>query len=455
MLLFPETLDADAADVRRMHDVTRRRTILATAIFVSALTCLCAPSSSRAQTGVTATAREILVSFDRDGKVTKLDSSAAEVSLPQGLDRSGWIEGTLWRTADGGFVLQIFRQVGSQKVQDRVRLTDVEVDAIRARVESLAMTDTKRDPKRDPAELGAPGRLDRRGRAMLLTGGALLGVGFYSWSVPLGADLEGKTAVGVGMLSAAAGFALPYLPTQRGEVTPGMTNLALWGGTRGALHGYLLRRATERRYEPDTDPRAAAAVLGSLVEGAAGFVIAKQTDLSAGDAHMIGVGGDFGLISGFAFNEMFQVDAGDYGDEREASATFLIASAVGMAGAAIAAPRTDWTWGDAEVFRACGLLGAAVGTSIATIATDEGRPIAAGAIAGAGLGMFLGRLHLRDREYRPNDAILVELGSVAGAALGAGAAYLLSKENQDESLYISIGTLGALGGFFVTDRMAE
>jgi len=444
-------LDADAADVRTMHVVTRRRTILATAILVTALTWFCAPNSSRAQTGVSAAAREILVSFDRDGKVTKLDAATAELSLPPDLDRSGWVEGTLWRTADGGFVLQIFRQAGAQSVQDRVRLTDAEVEGIRARLESLATTDTTRDPSLP----SAPGRLDRRGRAMLLTGGALLGVGFYSWSVPLGADLEGKTAVGVGMLSAAAGFALPYLATQRGEVTPGMTNLALWGATRGALHGFLLRRATERRYEPDDDPRAAAAAIGSLVEGAAGFVLAKQTDLSAGDAHMIGVGGDFGLISGFAFNEMFQVDAGDYGDEREASATFLIASALGVAGAAIAAPRTDWTWGDAEVFRACGLIGAAVGTSIATIVTDEGRPVSAAALAGAGVGMFLGRLHLRDREYRPNDAVLVELGSVAGAALGAGAAYLLSKENQDESLYISIGTLGALGGFFVTDRMAE
>ncbi|MBW3551971.1 MAG: hypothetical protein KY466_00600 [Gemmatimonadetes bacterium] len=388
------------------------------------------------------------VALDEGGRLLRVDAELARTLGVFG-DLSDVREILLFRSADG-YVLEVTRRRGGVLIRERRRLSEAEVARLRADVSgALAL--------RAPSAL-----VDRSGRYVLLATSTAAGLGFYGWAVPYALDIEDtKGQVGLYMLVSAASFFGPWLWSADRPVTLGMANGAFWGASRGIVHGIGLHRivagevqclpgdfgCSER--ESWERGRVATALVASLSEGIGALAWAKAAQATAGDAHLVGVASDFGAVGAVALGVL----AGS--DDLGASAYWgfsLAGAAAGVGGGVALRARRDYSWGDVEVFRAAGLLGAYTGIAAADIVgSDEARLFAGLGLAGGTAGLILGDRLVRDRDIGAGQGLLVDLGTVAGGLLGLGVAVLVSDESSSsETIFLSLSTLGAWSGFAAT-----
>lgn len=305
---------------------------------------------------------------------------------------------------------------------------------------------------------------DQAGRTVFLATTSLLGLTAYGWTVPTALDIQSdKTFLAFYMLTAGTSFVAPYVLTRHREVTWGTTNAAWYGGTRGILHGLMLGRMIT----PDGSVRgsALAILVGSALEltGATWWATAK--DPSPGTVRTMAWGGDFGLLGGLALAHLTGLDLHDNHSsfsENDTGARLLLASGlVGNAAGLILGKvladsnGTRLTWGDGEVNRGAGLLGAFAAGAMAdwfdAFDKDTSR-IAVGALVTGGVaGLYLGhRLAVRT-DFTVGRAVLVDLGTIAGGLLGAGVTYLATPEGYDNHTpFVTAAAGGAILGFALT-----
>jgi hypothetical protein len=131
------------------------------------------------------------------------------------------------------------------------------------------------------------------------------------------------------MLTAASSFFLPFIATSSSNVNYGMTNHALYGTTRGIVHGILVYQLIVGN-DNTSQGNVGAAAAGSVIEGVANYSWAQSAHLDAGAAQTIGMLGDVGLLEGLGFATL----ADDYSDDRNsvAAAKLLGGSVAGLAG---------------------------------------------------------------------------------------------------------------------------
>ncbi|MFN8547109.1 MAG: hypothetical protein U0527_03845 [Candidatus Eisenbacteria bacterium] len=239
-------------------------------------------------------AEETLIPWDNGGHVERLDARLRDRAALWPGHYDGFVEARLLRASDGTTVLQVLRRDHGQTMQERVPLEAAEVESLRAAVGGAIVALAQEEAQ----------RVDARGPFLAAT--TLTGLGFYSWGVPVGAKLEGKAAVGTGMLCAAAAFAVPYAVSSQVHVTPGMAHLASSGLSRGAATGALVHRVVAGP-QGDSDSGIAAAVVGSVAEAAAGFECARRFKLDPGRAHLIEAGGDLGALAGVETELAFRI----------------------------------------------------------------------------------------------------------------------------------------------------
>lgn len=405
---------------------------------------------------------EIIVPWDSLGRIDRID-----VELLQRLERSDpgigpavgagtagetFIDAHLLRGADSNYLLDTLVRRGTDAVHRRRALSNAEAGALRQRVQAALGVSNPRGLATDY-------------RTMLVIGSSLLGLGFYSWALPVSGDMDGKEGVAAGMFAVAASFFGPYLATRGTQVSAGEANLALYGGTRGIPHGILayhgFRSRNDQQYvdgngvpftvedQGDSDAATAAAITGSVLEGVGDFFWARGANLSGSTAHVIGVGGDIGLLWGLGYAELFdgEEDFWDIETNRPLCIAGLAGSGLGMAFGSFAASHRRYTWGDVEVVRMSNFIGAATGLAIADLVSDEDNPLLIGSLAGSAAGLALGDRFVRGVDLSAAQSILVDTGTIAGAALGLGIAYLVSSDGSDESEgYTSAAALGAIGG---------
>jgi hypothetical protein len=384
---------------------------------------------------------EVRVPLDLEARVERLD---ADVARRAGLftDIAGFRTAQLFQQPDSSWVLEIEIERDGRLVRDRRPLDAAGVAALRQDVSTRLAA-----PPAFDAE-------DRRGEPLLLAGSAVLGLAFYDWAIPSATDLDDKTAVATGMLAAAGAFFVPWLLTRNEVVTPGMANMALYGGTRGIVHGMLVHEMinADRVDYDDGDGRLLGGVIGSVVEATGGYFWARETQMTAARSHAIGVGGDFGLVIAMGVAEIFDSDdtALDSDEPMLFYASGLAGAAAGMAGGNWIESRRRWSWGDVEVARMAGLVGGAAGIAAADLAdtADDDWWIASG-ITGGLAGLVVGDRVVADTQYDGGDAMLVDVGAIAGAALGMGIAYLLDQDDSDSAAYTSAAALGAAGGYAI------
>jgi hypothetical protein len=380
---------------------------------------------------------EVVVPWDDAGKILRMDAELRSRLDPWPGLYPDFEEACLLRDETGAHLLQVVWRDGRTVVQDRVALRPGEVDSLRARISStLAL---ERDGREESAQSA---------RIPLLVATTAVGLGFYSWGVPVATDLNGKTAVSVGMLCAGASFVIPYFATRREVVTPGMANLGTCGLTRGIAHGAVLHRLA-------TGPgggggRGGAAAAGSVVEGVAGYLWARSAHFDAGRAHLIEAGGDLGAVAGIELAIAAHLRASYLEPDRgmEYVAT-LGGAAAGIAAGAWRGARSRPTWGDAEVFRTTSVLTQGLCITAWDLATDNERAIAGAALGGAVLGAYLGD-RLTDRpDFTVGQAVLIDLSTIAGGALGLGTAYLFDNGSGDfeSEAYLTTTAVGATVGY--------
>ncbi|MFN8547128.1 MAG: hypothetical protein U0527_03940 [Candidatus Eisenbacteria bacterium] len=196
----------------------------------------------------------------------------------------------------------------------------------------------------------------------------------------------------------------------------------------------------------------ASSVVGSVTCGAAGYLWARHARLDAGRAHLIEVGSDLGTLAGveaaIAFN--LDSDAGEHDRGLEYAST-LAGAALGTTAGWLRGRSTHASWGSAELARTASIVTQGIAMCVWDAGTDNASTIAGAGLAGSLAGAYLGNWLLSNPTSRTNDAVLVDLYTVAGAALGVGAAYLMRDDTDasERERYLIGGTAGATTGLIL------
>lgn len=383
-------------------------------------------------------AQEVQIPLDSAGTLQQLDANL-ERELRLFPAYSDFLEARLFLLADSSFALEIRFGDPARMLRERIPMSAGEAAAFRQMV-------SERLRRERPQAL-----LDRTGVNRLIIGTTTLAVGFYSWAPIVMFDLENPaSAMTTVLFSTAAGIVLPILITQQTSVSEAEARLALYGGTRGILHGIFIQRLLTR--EDDGRAAVSGAFVGSVGEMICGFQIASVNNLSAGRAAAIGVLGDFGFGIGMGAAEV----AGFYDDHKQiraAAATILAGSAAGLAGGAVLSNQQSYTVGDAAVLRETGLLGAMIPLTIMDIARSrESDTYVAAAMVGSVAGIAAGHLLTRDTDLSATQGLQITLATLAGGLFGMGIGDVVARgsHGENESVPYLIGaTLGGTLGFAV------
>jgi hypothetical protein len=396
-----------------------------------------------------ATAQEIQVPLDLEGRVDRVDATLAR-QLGIFVDRFPDLQEVrlFVQLPDSSFVLEITRQQAGQLLRQRESLTAPQVAALRADVSARL------------AER-ALSVVDRDGRLELIAASSVVGLGFNGWAVPEVLDVDQtRTAVALYMLTSAASIVVPWIATRNAPVSEAMASLYFYGASRGILHGIAAEWLLfgEDAQDPFEGPRVdrgrrrlGLGLAASALEGIGGYAWARNQRMNQGETSSIANGGDFGMLAGLALAAF--IDASDEVDEnRLVSGLVLAGAAGGMPLGLHMARRRGYSHGDAHAMRASGALGIFTGLMAVdwtSPSSDAVRPWAAAAMLGGIGGLAVGDWLAQPRNLTSTQGRLVQLATIAGGALGLGTAYLVGSDNggDDATRYLSLGTLGGAAGF--------
>jgi hypothetical protein len=415
--------------------------------------------------------REVQVPLDPERGVTEV---GPDLRRELGLfpDAAGFQTARLFRQDDGTLILEISRLEAGTLVRDRTRLSDEQLAALRGDLTARF------------AAQGQTRAFDRSGRSGLVLAETILGVGLYGWLLPVGFDIESsRGTVATYLLTAGLSFYLPYRITRNTPVSIAERNAAIWGSTRGAIHGLILGELingpeeapppfdpNQPFEEPNDDEVRALTTLGaSVLETVLAYQSVNAWDSDEGEVAFWGAAGDFGIPFGFGLGYL----AGLYDQDSPICNEFgcyendhwTRAGWTTVLGASIAAPLlaqasgegARYTIGDARALRSFGLLGAqaAFVPAYAAFESEEedddlDKPAVAMLLAGSAAGLWLGNEVLADRSLSGGDGALVLAGHVAGGLGALGLTYLVGGEDADPLVYITTSALGSLAGSLLT-----
>ncbi|MDH7515504.1 MAG: hypothetical protein QHI48_06505 [Bacteroidota bacterium] len=377
-----------------------------------------------------AQAQEISVPIDADARFERItpDLEREILLFPEYPD---FRDARLFLRPDSTFVLIVEYGRNDSLLHVERLMTKEEVSAFRAEV-------TGRVRRRVPiASVGGEGRT-----AFLVTTTGL-STFLYGLLVPSVLEIQdGNEKVGTYLVTAGAGFFVPYLFTRRARVTDAMAVLALQGGVRGALDGLLAAHFLDI----DDGTAVSGFVLGaSVAELLAGYGIAQASHMEAGKAGIISVGGNFGLGVGLSVAVMVDPKALDKGNALGATGA-LIGTAAGYASATLMAKKSSYTSGDVDVVSTAGLLGAGWGLTFLThLERGNERTVACFLSTGAVAGLTVGHFIQRERDFRGVHGTYLRVGTAVSWIAGAGFGTLLSLHNDyNESARIILTTASSL-----------
>lgn len=390
-------------------------------------------------------AQEVRVPVDEEGKVEHIDR-VLEEKLGIFPEYESFQDAALYQLPDSSFVLEVFYQPEGKVTKNRRVMSAAEVATFRRRV-SQAILD--RSPQTT---------LDQTGRARLITGTTVLGLGYYGWAVPLAAGVEEtKTAVALYMLTAGSSFFIPYLVTANSQVTKAQANLSLYGAAAGVFHGYLLYGLLNDGdiFDLDTKGAVATSLLTGVAEGIAGAMIAGGNNLGEGKTNVITGVGTIGLGAGaaIAYLSGFEKPPGYAG-------VMLLGTGIGFFAGNTIANLQHYTAGDATVLNTVGVLGAYAPAALLYTAVGDGndndRKLYVGtALAATVVGLYVGHKLVEGHEFTDAQGDYIALSTLATGALGVGIAYLVTTSDPNAKVYFAASSLGAVGGFALMYSLLE
>ncbi len=389
--------------------------------------------------------QEIQIKMDADGILNSIDRSL-EQRLQLFPEYEGFREARLYQVSDSTFVLEVFIERIDGVLKERISLSLQEKDDFQQKVSRLYSEEIAQRPS---AEKPKP-RLDHSGRAELLIGTFGLSTGFYSWALPVVFGMEdGKLAVTTGLLASAGSFYIPYSTTKNVSVTEGMSAMSLWGGTRGILHGIALG------YLVAGEDISGRGIIGmgmafSIGEAVAGYKIASKYSLGAGQAREINFLGDMGVYWSLGIGQLFRMY--DNNPERTFPLMGLLGTGAGLWVGTKLTNQAYYSKGDVHIQYTIQGLSAVVPIVILSLAESENVDLYITAMLASSYGgLRLGHKMISDKDFTVGQGMLIELGTSAGYCLGLALAYLFTPEDAETAKpYLTLGTLGAVGGFYFT-----
>ncbi|MCD4650414.1 MAG: hypothetical protein K8S56_01305 [Candidatus Cloacimonetes bacterium] len=380
-------------------------------------------------------AQEVQIPIDKEGRIDYI-SSKLERKLELFTEYSNFREARLFQITDSTFVLEISYRENGKTVQSRLLFTTSEAEIFQQKVT-------------DSLEAKKPGEaFNQDGRTKLIVGSMALSLGYYGWAVPAICEVsDAKGATALYMLTSSAGFDIPFASTSNIPVTDAAATLNLYGKTRGIAHGTALSFLFSD--DPSFQGVLATGMLASITEGFVGFHVASNTNMSAGTAMTIGIGGDYGMALGLGAAHL--LDFIDNNESQAIAGSVLLGAGLGLWSGKRLSDNQPYTKGDARVLGSVGFLGYLIPVTLIDICDmDEDKAYTTAGMLGVIAGLNLGHKLVKGKNFTNGQGILIELGELAGGLLGLGMAYLVSSDNDDSSkLYSTFSSIGAAGGFWL------
>jgi hypothetical protein len=436
----------------------RLSSFFAVLVFAFAAAWLAAPFAAQAQ--------EVQVPFDAEETVDVVD---AELRERLGLfpEVEGFVEARLFRSGRGEGVAYelVIRYEGEQerRLRERRALSTAEAETLRQRV-SRALAQSRDD---DGEATGERERLEE-GRYRFLAATTSLGLidAALLASAPAEDFYDVENVGAAALLGGTAGFFVPLLLTRETKVTTAEATLTGYGGFQGLGHGAQLVQLVAED-ETETGTALALTSLLSITEAAAGFYLARRTDMRGGTAETMVLGGLFGASVGSALPILVTGEDGRPSPRERDDGQFvvgedesvdrlvilgrLLGSGLGTYGGYRLARSADYTQGDARLAGTSGLVGRYLAQAALVLfdrdLTGESRVAAGVGMAGTLGGLALGNRLVRGRDFGEAQGNIAFLGALAGGLAG-GAAGIVFDANEETSFTLS--ALGVLGGFVGT-----
>ncbi len=388
--------------------------------------------------------------FDSAGRVMAITPAiAAKLGLipPAWRVTGDYAQARLYALGDGAFVLVVTRRGGSV---ERYALTASDRDYLRTRTSTLPPTVEEEVEK----QVGHAARrtLDTVARSAFIRNQTVLGLVLYG---PLAATA---------MTTDDAGRAATYLLVAGGTffgaselsrdivVSQPMNQLATHAALRGTLAGTGLVYAVGGR----TRGQAAAAFAGGLAGTGLGLWAGRG--MNDGEATASGFGSDVAALVTFALiRPHYGTNA--QGDEYLTKSQAGLLVGVGLTGYPLGAwyarrAPYDVTGGDVHTMWVTGAIGA-LASSAFIVGNDPSESTTAYTLtSGFLVGVVAGdRLLVRRIDHTRPAAATIGLGAVAGGLMGAGVFVLTSRNRNNDVLAVTMGTLGAVGGVALSERL--
>ena len=347
-----------------------------------------------------------------------------------------FLEARIFQLPDSSYVLEILYRAQGKTFQQRKPITMEEIRQLRQTIL------TRLESQRKHA-------LDQKGRTKLLIASTTLSLGYYGWVVPMALNVNSeKQLVALYMLTGSAGIMIPYWATKSRPVSNAAATMAIYGATRGILHGYLLAHTFEE--DPSVRRTFTTSMLVSIGEGFAGYRLATNKHYSTGRVETMSVTGDFGMLLGSHFAYLAHYFNDNIGTS--ASASILAGAGLGVWAGKLLSDQYTYSRGDARILEACALLGAYAPLAMVDLTgTNNGKIYAGASMLGTLTGIGLAHYLLKNKNFTYGQGLFTELGEIAGGLLSFGLAYLVTPtDNADKSkIYLTASSVGAGAGFWL------
>ncbi|OLC06639.1 MAG: hypothetical protein AUH42_05265 [Gemmatimonadetes bacterium 13_1_40CM_70_11] len=376
--------------------------------------------------------------FDAAGRVHVLTPSLAarlgvDSLLPTG--PAGYRVLRLYQRADSSYVLEFVYGVGEAERRTRYETSPELVGRLRDAISRRPLAVQVERPFQD-------------GRAPLIRGSVVLGLGFYGWAVPTLLHADAAGAGTLYLLTASASFFAPYMATQRSDVSRATASLYWYGATRGIGVGLL----TAHLVTPDASNHTnlGFAFGGSVLGSTVGALYGTTTGLSRAEAGAATTLGDLGALAGVNAAFTTGLYGRGSGSRRGGDAVVLGSLVAGLVLGPPLARREAYDEGDHHVVTNGALLGMGTATTLLLAASvDDDHVTGASLLGGELAGAVAGNLLARRVSLSEGQGTITTFAMLSGGLLGAGVVLLVGGQHAAPAVYAGASTAGGAGAMLL------
>lgn len=293
----------------------------------------------------------------------------------------------------------------------------------------------------------------REGRLRIVTDALCYGLGLYGAGTIVLLELESEEASGLEMLIGGGSFMGAFKATKNYRLGYGRSKLLRWGCYAGTLYGLGIPVFFESEEEK---AYFGSAMLSTPLGGLLAYKLTSHRWFEKGETDLIANGGLAGGLYGIAIPYMLNVDKldDDWDEAKIYTASAMLCMPVGAWGTSRLIRDKDISQGRAHLMTLGGILGAYYGAGtlrlIGVDANEHERAYVASAALGLPVGVYLGYKFTGKEQYTLGRAMLISVGTYAGALIGIGLIRVSGVDEEHPRPYILATMLGSAAGLFYT-----